>query len=392
MLHPGPFDAARPDRHLLSCRSFKLVHVIAVVFSLVASWSCLAQDLETHRVEGVGPTFTEARQEAVRQALQKSVRQLIVADRLVVNDEVMEDRILATLNGFVHEVDVVSREQTDFGEFVVMADVTISGQAIANFASVVSGSSAEIDGESLFAEAQRTRRHSEVIGELVSGVLDGFPRDAVEVAPTNVSVEPDGEISIDFNIEPVDSFYSSLRQMLDALVPGQRFSASRRTWSHPAEDLQRRAFCVQYADSGKGPTGRYPGYDCWPLSPSSVYEPAYLWGEYAMFVFSVVDQDGESVLQSERPCLWGERMTRLPRPRLIEILDSQVNYRLFRIPKAKMTVRMPASAIDLERASSVIAMAVQYRYPERYQVALGEPAVAPSELCQSLFEYHGHSL
>jgi hypothetical protein len=231
-----------------------------------------------------------------------------------------------------------------------------------------------------------------VVSELVSGVLDGFPRDAVEVTPTEVSVEPDGSIAVEFDIGPVESFYSSLRKMLEALLPGEGFTASRATWSHPGDDMPERAFCVQDANLRKGPTGRYPGYDCWPLPPSKVYDSAYLWGEYELFVFSVVDEEGVPVVQADQSCFWGERATRIPRPRLVEVLDSQMTYRFVRIPTGKKVVSLPAGALDLERASNVIAMAAQYRYPERYQVILGAPAVSRSELCEALFEYHGYSL
>jgi hypothetical protein len=43
----------------------------------------------------------EARQYAVRQALQQTVEQLVISQQVVRNDKLVMDRIISTMNGFV---------------------------------------------------------------------------------------------------------------------------------------------------------------------------------------------------------------------------------------------------------------------------------------------------
>ncbi|MDZ7790348.1 MAG: hypothetical protein U5L08_07645 [Xanthomonadales bacterium] len=359
---------------------------LGIVLLVLGLDGLLAASIDTHRVEGIGPSFQEARQDAVRQALQRSVQQLVVTDRLIDNQEIVRDQILSTLNGFVHDVSVISTGRTEFGEFRVEAEVQISGQAIANFVSVVEGSQAEVDGEALFAEARRAREHGEVVGELVTRIMDGFPRDAIEVSPLDVEVEAGGNVAIHFELGPVESFYRSLRQMLDALVPESHFSMRHREMAHSDRDMEN-TLCIRDRAARENQHWRGGSYDCWQLVPSRVFSWSYLNHDYrTKFVFSVVDEQGDPVLRSGR-CIQEQRGISMPA--YIQTVSGREGYvksiRLG-IPNWSSKVSLPPGSLDLDRAARVIAMATHRRNSGSHVSALGERG---GDVCNDLFEYHG---
>ena len=54
-------------------------------------------------VTGRGASRTEARLDAIRLALQRTMQQLVVVDRLIKNDQIITDKIMSTLNGYVED-------------------------------------------------------------------------------------------------------------------------------------------------------------------------------------------------------------------------------------------------------------------------------------------------
>src|SRR5690625_1658783 len=107
-----------------------------------------------HELEAVGANINEARQNAVRAALQQSMEQLVVVDRTTADGALVRDRVLSTVNGFVRSFKLLEVVQTA-PETVIRAQVVVSEADIANFIDYLDpAGGSRVDGESVFAEIE----------------------------------------------------------------------------------------------------------------------------------------------------------------------------------------------------------------------------------------------
>lgn len=136
-------------------------------------------------VTGYGATPSEARNDAVRQAVQKTMQQLIVVDRVIKNDEIVRDKIMSTMNGYVEGFKELSLRQ-DGQQTIVEAEVTVSPTKIENFIGQSSGSSATIDGGTLQQESERELSQRKVRGELFDRLFKGFPSEVLKPRLTRI--------------------------------------------------------------------------------------------------------------------------------------------------------------------------------------------------------------
>jgi len=136
-------------------------------------------------VTGYGATPSEARNDAVRQAVQKTMQQLIVVDRVIKNDEIVRDKIMSTMNGYVEGFKELSMRQ-DGQQTVLEAEVTVSPTKIENFIGQSAGNSATIDGGTLQQESERELSQRKVRGELFDRLFKGFPSEVLKPRLTRI--------------------------------------------------------------------------------------------------------------------------------------------------------------------------------------------------------------
>ena len=87
-------------------------------------------------VRGEGPTFYEV-QDARGRALSKAMTQLVVAQRVVAGDELVVDKVMSTMNGFVNSFKLLSVNESD-SWVDIQAETEVSESRIENFIGVVS--------------------------------------------------------------------------------------------------------------------------------------------------------------------------------------------------------------------------------------------------------------
>ncbi|WHQ68631.1 hypothetical protein [Methylorubrum extorquens] len=169
------------------------------------------------KVTGHGPTIAAARQDGVRQALQLTVEQLVVVDRAVENDEVVRDRIISTMNGYVDDLRDISVSSTDAG-YDVALEVTVSKTRINNFAAFLKSGS-PLRGNALLQEAIREVEQRNVRSEIVDHLFRGYPAQAVNV--DLVQAKPNASdprvINLSFRQQVDSSFLRSVVEGLKAL-------------------------------------------------------------------------------------------------------------------------------------------------------------------------------
>ena len=169
-------------------------------------------------VTGQGQSYWEAREDCVRQALQQSLSQLVIADRRIEDDKIVRDSILSTMNGFVESFKVVN-QSTDGSHVQIKAEVQISTSGIENFVLTSGKGSAKIDGNNLLANINRDDLVRISNSNILKRLFDGFPSRAFDVKVAKVSIDPQnrGVILVTVQVQANRQFIKNLKSGLIAI-------------------------------------------------------------------------------------------------------------------------------------------------------------------------------
>lgn len=181
----------------------------ALLLPLAAS----AQDAETVTVlaTGYGVDPDAAKKAAGRAAIEQVVGQLVDAETLVENDELVKDRILTHSAAFLEDVETVGEPAESDGLWTVKVRATVRKTQLSKKLAAENVSRAEVKKGKLFAQAASRQQEAGDAAAMVEALFENFPsgivkaevcRDAegqpaVRVADANGTVEVDVEISVD---------------------------------------------------------------------------------------------------------------------------------------------------------------------------------------------------
>lgn len=191
----------------------------ATIVLLCSSESFASAQTDTSvRVIGRGETTYEARQDAIRQALQQAVEQLVISQQVVSNDRLVLDKISSTMNGFVSEFTPV-RTWVENGEMLIEADVVISQSRIENFIGLTKGSRVSISSENILAAAQAERLARTARSEIAIALLQDFPASVIEASPVSLSMNANDPDYVDMKatVRWSTQFLRSVEQGMNAL-------------------------------------------------------------------------------------------------------------------------------------------------------------------------------
>lgn len=276
-----------------------------------------AEQKRTVVVTGRGPTVAEAQKDAVREALQQVVKQLVFMERRIENDKLVRNRIMSTMNGYVDGLRVLRKEHKPAeGMFTMEAEITVSTSRIVNFLASTAGASAGLQGGLLSADASREIGQREVRGLIFDRLLTGLPGSAIELFFG--SPLPDERDPTQF-VFPVTArlsaaWLASLRTGLQALSIGQASEEGRNAESRSsslAMHMQRRqgpvgssAFCM---------TIRETRSDCFLLPPGDYGRTTMIGRQesqttrfespHLLLALRFVNAAGASTIVAGRPCL-----------------------------------------------------------------------------------------
>lgn len=318
-------------------------------------------------VEGIGATSAQAREEAIRTALQATVAQLVISDRLIENSEVVRDDIMTTANGFVTSFEILERSRTEAGEYRVQARVGVSEETILNYVSYQQGGESKMDGASLFAEVQRGNMHREALEQMLRRFVRGYPWDVIELKLDRVQPLSGASGSIRAEVTAVSDpeYFRAMEQFLanvaSASYPSDvnftmhddhepplgpvrsyrkddHYDVSRRNILRFSEEQPATRVCLATGSNAK--RGRYRG-DCYIFPPGNYL--SFLWesidstypGRIAanwqagtfMLLISFLDAAGQSVVRPDAPdrvgeCLLVGRGGDYPEPGIYQSYDS----------------------------------------------------------------------
>ncbi len=163
----------------------------------------------TVSVNGSGPSIDEAKTDAVRQALQVTMKQLIVVDRAISGNTILRDKVMSTMNGYIESINIRNIQQGT-NAVSVKADITVSSSRIENFIGIPSGPSGEVEGGGLFTEVNRrlAQNKAEELqararGEIFDRVLRGYPTADIEAKILSVGLEKESADWMNVQLELV---------------------------------------------------------------------------------------------------------------------------------------------------------------------------------------------
>jgi hypothetical protein len=172
------------------------------------------------KVTGYGDSINEARSDAVRQALQETMQQLIVVDRAIKDDKLVRDKIMSTMNGYIESFKELSVNK-EGQQIALTAEIIVSPSRIENFIGTNIGGGSNIAGAALFADSQREIAQRKARGEIFDRLFRGFPSEVTEVRLLKISPSPDLQFYIvDIELSFTKPWLDALRSGLKALATG----------------------------------------------------------------------------------------------------------------------------------------------------------------------------
>ena len=165
-----------------------------LVILLLACFSAVAFSDVTVKVTGSGSTRTAALEDATRQAVQLAMEQLVITDRKIVNDEIVRDETISTLNGFIKKRKILETRKSN-GQVEVEAIITVSEKQVTNYIGDISPGNDQqngtnIDGSTLGSEIERQRSAADASRFMIEHFLRGFPLNAFDVRIKSATLSP----------------------------------------------------------------------------------------------------------------------------------------------------------------------------------------------------------
>lgn len=144
------------------------------------------KNTRTILVEGVGTTPEEALKDAFRNAVRQVVGEVVDAETLVKNDELVKDQVLTYSDAFVPKHKKVS-EKREGGLFRTTIQATVERRSLIQKLTTAKIVVKALDGQSMFGNIVSQLDADKSAGALIRKALDGFPGNCIE---TKVVGEP----------------------------------------------------------------------------------------------------------------------------------------------------------------------------------------------------------
>jgi hypothetical protein len=205
------------------------------------------------RVQARGATDSQARDEALRLAVDRAVGSLMVTNTEMQNGEVTRHEIINYASGYVHDFTVVGRQRVD-DEIEVTLDVQVKKSAIADRVLAQSQGTAVIPGD-VIAQRHGSIMHERHQGDrILQTVLRDYPHRAyviqVDQHQTRLTPERGLEIDISAVLTMNPKYLGALHEALSKT--GNTQSQSHRHWVsltyHHAGSVFRSSMRVGYDD------------------------------------------------------------------------------------------------------------------------------------------------
>ena len=181
----------------------RAIRICILMTTLLLSYE--VRSIEGYRVVesvGYGETTLKAKSDAMNSALMAVSNQFIVAERLIIDDEILTDRVASTLRSFVNMVFDEEISESD-GLIKYSARFKISEQDVGNYLGIIGNKESTLDGSSLFANALAKDAAVENNTIVLRSLFRDFPNSTFLIKATNTSLDDDYlKITAEQTIDP----------------------------------------------------------------------------------------------------------------------------------------------------------------------------------------------
>jgi hypothetical protein len=129
--------------------------------------------------EGVGESLQLAKEDAIRNAVQKTVGSYVSSDLITQNDQIIKDKVISLSSGFVDKVEVISQDRREDGLYSVKVKANVLPTKLKRALEEQNIKTADLDSDSLFGEALTKLDTTNSTLDLWQGMLNKFPKSAV---------------------------------------------------------------------------------------------------------------------------------------------------------------------------------------------------------------------
>jgi hypothetical protein len=130
-------------------------------------------------VEGVGTTAEEALKDAFRNAVRQVVGEVVDAETLVKNEELVKDQVLTYSDAFVPRHKKLSERQEN-GQFRVSIQATVQRRSLMQKLTTAKIAVKAVDGQSMFGNVVSQLDAEKDAGALIRKAFEGFPGNCIE--------------------------------------------------------------------------------------------------------------------------------------------------------------------------------------------------------------------
>lgn len=158
------------------------------IFSVISFNSSAAADNIAVEVTGSGQTVYAAQQDAIRTGLQRVVPQLIFAERKIINDQMLTDSIMSSMNGFIEKLEIIDQHQAS-NDIQLKIRLHVSPRSVGSYVNQLPGKGVSIDMRSMLANANRREANREFREAYLLRFLRGLPSRAIEARVSDIHID-----------------------------------------------------------------------------------------------------------------------------------------------------------------------------------------------------------
>jgi hypothetical protein len=182
--------------------------------------------------EGVGDSVRGAKEDAIRNAVQRVVGTYVSSDQVLRNHELIVDQVLSYSAGYVNALEVLASERGADGLYRTRVRASVSRQKLKRKLDELKIATVDVEGESLFGEAFQIEDGRRSTRDIMATLLAKYPGQAFLVSagkPRLVSVAKGrARIVIPISLSWDRAFLQELVATLNGLGGERRLGCSER--------------------------------------------------------------------------------------------------------------------------------------------------------------------
>jgi hypothetical protein len=176
--------------------------------------------------EGVGKDEKEARKAAFRDAVSKVVGNLVDAETVVKNDEVISEKILEFSGGFIKSYETLKTEKTSDGLIRVRIKATVERSQLTSKLKDAKIATMEVKGTDLLAEKLTKEEARQNASEFLAKLFEELPKIARAEVVGKPKLSDDGkglnvEIVVRADVKAYADFVTKSTKLLDKIAIGK---------------------------------------------------------------------------------------------------------------------------------------------------------------------------